>query len=90
MGVGGSVELGGRNGGHAELHDQEPAEPEIPRSVGDMRGEVVVRGQLDARHVDENKVAAFGFRVLVGLVKELEKDVSGGGGWDLRFKKEGG
>lgn len=78
VGVGGSVELGGRDGGHAELHDQEPTELEIPRSVGHLRGEVVVRGQLDVRQIDEHKVAAFGFRVLVGLVKELERDVNGG------------
>lgn len=65
MGVGVGVELRGRDGGHAELHDQEPAEPEIPRAIGHLRGEVVVGGQLDTRHVDEDEVAAFGVGVLV-------------------------
>lgn len=64
MGVGLGVELRGRDGGHAKLHDQKPAEPEISWSVGYMRGEVVVRGQLNARHVDEHEVAAFGLGVL--------------------------
>lgn len=65
MGVGVGVELGGRDGGHAELHDQKPAELEISRSVGDVRGEVVVGGQVDARHVDEDEIATFGVGVLI-------------------------
>lgn len=64
MGVGVGVELGGRDGGHAELHDQEPAEAEVARAASHVRGEVIVRRQPDARHVDEHKVAAFGVRVL--------------------------
>lgn len=90
MSVGVSVELRGRDGGHAELHDQEPAEPEVARALGHLRGEVVVRGKLDARHVDEHEVAAFGVGVLVVFRGGSEKEGLYGrvrlvGAWGLEF-----
>lgn len=91
MGVGGGVKLRGRDGGHAELHDQEPAEPEIPRSVGHLRGEVVVGRHLDTRHVDQHEVTAFGLGVLNcfsrGVRKGLYVGKLGIGLWDLKKKR---
>ena len=59
------IELRGRDGRHAQLHDQEPAELEITRAVGHVRGKVVVRGEDDFGEVGEDEVAAFGVGVLL-------------------------
>lgn len=59
------VEIRGWDGGHAQLHDQEPAEFEIPGAFGDVGREIVVVGHVDAGEVGEDEVAAFGFGVLI-------------------------
>lgn len=64
MGVGVSVELGGRDGGDANLLDQEPGQFEIARPAGDVRRERVVLWHLDAGHVGQDEVAALWVRVL--------------------------
>lgn len=64
MGVLRGVELRGRDGGDAQLHDQEPGQLEVARALGHVRREVVAGGEAHARQVHEHEVAAFGVRVL--------------------------
>jgi hypothetical protein len=63
-----SKELGGRDRRNTKLTDAEPHELEIARAVGDVRRERIVFRQLHLGEVDEDEVAAFGFRVLVLLL----------------------
>lgn len=58
------IEFRGRNSRNPQLHDQEPAELEIARSIRHVRWEVVVAWKLDFGEVDEDEVAAFGVGVL--------------------------
>lgn len=62
--VGLGVELRGRDGGHAEFRQKEPAEFEVARAVGDVRGERVGVRKADFGEVGEDEVATFGFGVL--------------------------
>lgn len=57
------VELGRRDCGDAQLHDEEPGHAEVARAVPHVRREVVGRGQRDARKVGEHEVAALGLAV---------------------------
>lgn len=59
------IELRGRDGSNPKLHNQEPAQLEIARAVGHVRGEVVVPGEVDFGEVGEDEVAAFGVGVLL-------------------------
>lgn len=52
------VEFRRRDGGHAQLHDQEPAEFEIARAGGEVRGERVGGRERYAGEVGEDEVAA--------------------------------
>jgi hypothetical protein len=63
-----SKELGGRDGRNTKLTDAEPHELEIPWAVGNVWREWVVFGQLHLGEVDEDEIAAFGFRILVVLL----------------------
>ena len=63
--VGVSIELRGRDRSNANLLDQEPAELEVTRAISDVRWEWVVCRELDRGHVGQDKVSAFGIRVLV-------------------------
>lgn len=58
------VKLSGRDRSHTNLMDQEPAELEVTRTVGNVLGELVVFRELDGRHVRENEVATFRVGVL--------------------------
>lgn len=57
------VELGGRDGGDAELLDEEPGELEVAGARGHVGREGVVPGEPHARHVHHDEVAALGLRV---------------------------
>lgn len=62
--VGLGVELGWRDGDDAELHEQEPAELEIARPLGDVWGEGILGGEVHFGEIGEDEVSAFGFGVL--------------------------
>ncbi len=57
------VELARRDGGDAQLLDQEPGELEVARPLGHVRREGVVGGDLDLGEVHHDEVAALGLRV---------------------------
>ena len=54
------IKLRRRDRRNAHLLDQEPREPEVPRTRRHMRREGVAFGDLHLAHVDEDKVAALG------------------------------
>lgn len=64
MGVLVGIELGRRDGGDADLLDQEPAELEVAGAAGDVGREGVAFGEFDGGHVGEDEVAAFRVGVL--------------------------
>ena len=70
MGITRRIELRGRNGRNAQLHDEKPSEFEIARAVQDVLWEGVVGGKTDFGHVDEDEVAAL--RVRVGETEFVE------------------
>lgn len=89
--VGPGVELGGGDGGDAELHEEEPAELEIAWALRDFGGERVVMREVDLGEVGEDEVASFGFGVLGrGLEVEIGTGCRGEGMIVLFFLPGGG
>mgnify|MGYP006873518250 CR=1 FL=1 len=64
MGVRIGIEFRRRNGGDANLLDEEPAELEIARAAGDVWREGIVLWEFDRGHVGQDKVAALRVGVL--------------------------
>lgn len=62
--VGIGVELSRRNSGNADFLNEEPAELEVTRTVGNVGWEGVICWELDRGHVGQNKVSTLGVRVL--------------------------
>ena len=62
--IGLRVKLGWWDGDDAQLHEQEPAELEIARPLGDVWGEGVFGREVHFGEIGEDEVPAVGFGVL--------------------------
>ena len=58
---------------YANFFDEEVAELEVARPVGDLRGKGVVRRESDGAEVGEDEVSAFGIGVLRGVSRRRER-----------------